>query len=241
LEQTPTHLQGKCWWGLATGQSPLIFKQINLAYAEAAHLLGHMKQLKFDHKYVEDIVKGNKNTTIRIDDKHISVNDRLQVIDKTSNNNPQEWEVPGELIVNGIQEFLLEKIPLDIVTRDGIDIKSHAELYSFLRRFYGEMIGNKTVVKLISFEFEPYNNPVPYLLKKTLTGEEKLEQVKLFADGGSRGNPGPSASGYVILDTQEQILVSWNKYIGITTNNQAEYYAFVSRASNGASSIMYRK
>lgn len=186
-----------------------------------------MKQLKFDHKYIEDILKGFKTTTIRIDDKHISVNDRLQLVDKTSNNNPQEWEVPGEMVVIGVQEFRLEKIPLDIVTRDGIDIKSRAELYSFLRRFYGEMIGDKTVVKLISFDFEPYDNSVPYLLKKTLAGDEKLKHVKLYADGGSRGNPGPSASGFVILDEQERVIESWNKYLGITTNNQAEYHAFV--------------
>lgn len=50
-------------------------------------------------------------------------------------------------------------------------------------------------------------------------------RVKLFADGGSRGNPGPSATGYVILDTDDQILQQSGEYLGITTNNQAEYQA----------------
>ncbi len=51
------------------------------------------------------------------------------------------------------------------------------------------------------------------------------DKVKLFADGGSRGNPGPSASGFVILDMEDNILVDKGVYLGITTNNQAEYTA----------------
>lgn len=49
--------------------------------------------------------------------------------------------------------------------------------------------------------------------------------IKLFADGGSRGNPGPSASGYVLLSMEDEVLVERGVYLGITTNNQAEYQA----------------
>jgi ribonuclease HI/pterin-4a-carbinolamine dehydratase len=51
------------------------------------------------------------------------------------------------------------------------------------------------------------------------------DEVKVFTDGGSRGNPGPSASGFVILDMEDNILVDKGLYLGITTNNQAEYMA----------------
>jgi ribonuclease HI len=51
------------------------------------------------------------------------------------------------------------------------------------------------------------------------------EEVKVFTDGGSRGNPGPSASGFVILDMEDNILVDKGMYLGVTTNNQAEYTA----------------
>lgn len=51
------------------------------------------------------------------------------------------------------------------------------------------------------------------------------EKVKLYGDGGSRGNPGPSASGFVILDMNGKVLVDKGLYLGITTNNQAEYTA----------------
>jgi ribonuclease HI/pterin-4a-carbinolamine dehydratase len=52
-----------------------------------------------------------------------------------------------------------------------------------------------------------------------------IDKVKLFADGGSRGNPGPSASGFVLYDKEENVLVDEGVYLGITTNNQAEYTA----------------
>jgi ribonuclease HI len=52
------------------------------------------------------------------------------------------------------------------------------------------------------------------------------KKVIINADGGSRGNPGPSASGFVIQnETGEVVLESGGKFLGITTNNQAEYRA----------------
>jgi ribonuclease HI/pterin-4a-carbinolamine dehydratase len=51
------------------------------------------------------------------------------------------------------------------------------------------------------------------------------DEVKLFSDGGSRGNPGPSASGFVILDMEDTVLVEKGVYLGVTTNNVAEYTA----------------
>ena len=56
------------------------------------------------------------------------------------------------------------------------------------------------------------------------TTTDKYE-VKLYADGGSRGNPGHSASGYVVLDMNDDVLFADGVYLGITTNNQAEYQA----------------
>lgn len=47
----------------------------------------------------------------------------------------------------------------------------------------------------------------------------------IYSDGGSRGNPGPSASGFVILDEAEHVIEEGGEYLGIATNNQAEYHA----------------
>jgi ribonuclease HI len=49
----------------------------------------------------------------------------------------------------------------------------------------------------------------------------------LFADGGSRGNPGPAASGAVLLDPTGAIIEEVGAYIGIATNNVAEWKALV--------------
>lgn len=48
--------------------------------------------------------------------------------------------------------------------------------------------------------------------------------LTIFSDGGSRGNPGHSGIGVVIKKEGENI-AKISKYIGETTNNQAEYQA----------------
>lgn len=42
-------------------------------------------------------------------------------------------------------------------------------------------------------------------------------------DGGARGNPGPAAYGVVVRDAQGKVLAELSKYLGIQTNNYAEY------------------
>ncbi len=49
---------------------------------------------------------------------------------------------------------------------------------------------------------------------------------KLYSDGGSRGNPGEAAIGYVIYD-KEEIVYEKARPIGIATNNIAEYTALL--------------
>jgi ribonuclease HI len=50
------------------------------------------------------------------------------------------------------------------------------------------------------------------------------DAVTIYTDGGSRGNPGPSAAGYVILNSRQEVIAEGGEYLGITTNNQAEYH-----------------
>jgi ribonuclease HI len=49
----------------------------------------------------------------------------------------------------------------------------------------------------------------------------------IYTDGGSRGNPGPAAIGYIIYDPKKDVVAEGGEYIGIATNNQAEYQAIV--------------
>ena len=51
--------------------------------------------------------------------------------------------------------------------------------------------------------------------------------VKLFTDGGARGNPGPAAYGFVLEDADGAVLAAHGEKIGIATNNVAEYTALI--------------
>lgn len=50
-------------------------------------------------------------------------------------------------------------------------------------------------------------------------------QYTLYADGGSRGNPGPAGAGAVVFDAIGKRVVEVADYLGIATNNIAEYEA----------------
>lgn len=50
-------------------------------------------------------------------------------------------------------------------------------------------------------------------------------KLTVFADGASRGNPGQAAYGFSIRDDSGKILYEEGKYIGMATNNFAEYSA----------------
>ena len=51
-------------------------------------------------------------------------------------------------------------------------------------------------------------------------------KLTMYCDGGSRGNPGPAASGAVLKDGA-QVVAEAMKYLGETTNNQAEYTSII--------------
>lgn len=51
--------------------------------------------------------------------------------------------------------------------------------------------------------------------------------LTIFGDGGSRGNPGESAYGFAVYDTNENLIYKEGKKLGIQTNNYAEYQAVI--------------
>lgn len=50
----------------------------------------------------------------------------------------------------------------------------------------------------------------------------------IFTDGGARRNPGHAGIGVVIKSLSHEVIESYGRYIGETTNNQAEYKALIS-------------
>jgi len=51
-----------------------------------------------------------------------------------------------------------------------------------------------------------------------------MQEIVMYSDGGSRGNPGPAALGVYIETLGKQ----YGEYLGTKTNNEAEYMAIIS-------------
>ncbi len=52
-------------------------------------------------------------------------------------------------------------------------------------------------------------------------------RYRLFTDGASRGNPGPSGAGAVILSPEGQVVAKLGKFLDENTNNFAEYMGLI--------------
>lgn len=54
----------------------------------------------------------------------------------------------------------------------------------------------------------------------------KDNTIKVYTDGGARGNPGPAACAYVVM-INNVFFHQDSKYLGVTTNNDAEYNGLI--------------
>lgn len=181
-----------------------------------------MKALKLNHELAVQVANGTKSSTWRVnDDKDLHVNDVIQLIDKVKPTDPESWKVIGQAKIISVLEKTFAQI-------SQADMDAHQkynsieEMLKEFRGYYGPQVNEDTPVKIIRFSFSPSSaGAVPY---DTETKQD-IKELKLYADGGSRGNPGPSASGYVLLDMDDKIIIENGLYLGVTTNNQAEYHA----------------
>jgi ribonuclease HI len=178
-----------------------------------------MKTLKFAHEYAQLILKGKKTATWRLyDDKDLSVNDEIKIVDKVDSENSKTWQVIGQGKVTEIVEKKLD----DVTDEDMEGHQVYAtkdEMLRHYRDYYGERVDLETPVKIIYFEFTPSSGEEP-------SAAMLLDQAKIYTDGGSRGNPGQSACAYVICKMDNSVVEKSGFYLGVATNNQAEYYGF---------------
>jgi ribonuclease HI len=54
-----------------------------------------------------------------------------------------------------------------------------------------------------------------------------MNKIIIYTDGGSRNNPGIAGAGVYVVDEKENELLTAKKYLGIKTNNWAEYEALI--------------
>lgn len=181
-----------------------------------------MKQIKFNHSFAELIHQGKKTATFRMyDDKDLSVDDLVELLDKVDPDRPATWKPIGVVRIDSIVEKRLSAITDDDL-QECEQYSTREELLAAYRKYYGEQVTADMPIKVIRFKMLDTDQLMTNVDDKYTTVNSELI---LFADGGSRGNPGPSASGYAVMESADKILVKRGIYIGITTNNQAEYTA----------------
>ena len=56
--------------------------------------------------------------------------------------------------------------------------------------------------------------------------KKDIQSIKIYCDGGARGNPGPASSAFIVFKDRENYYQD-SKYLGETTNNVAEYQAVI--------------
>jgi probable phosphoglycerate mutase len=72
----------------------------------------------------------------------------------------------------------------------------------------------------------PHSSPAPTLfadVSPTKTTPGNALWINAHCDGGARGNPGPAGYGAVIQDDHGTVLAELSDFLGIRTNNYAEY------------------
>lgn len=164
-----------------------------------------MKSIRLKQKYIQQISRGTMSAILLAqDEQNLTVNDEVELI------NDDSHEAIGRLTINAVVIKRLQDFP------NPQNVLTHLVTE--------QDINSNIPAKHISFSFKPYNKK-HNVAETDVNLYTNLTEVKLYCDGGSRGNPGPSASGWVLYDIQDNLIKQNGFYLGITTNNQAEYNA----------------
>ena len=161
-----------------------------------------MKFIKIKDELLEKINEGDVSTIAIVNDKdEISLDDVLELFNS-------ENVAFGKAKINRITIMKFSDYKKNLNNIDDL-----------IYEYDIERLIDDDHVKKIDFKYDRYLEP------KSLSTNTDLEikSIKIYADGGSRGNPGPSASGYVLLTEDDELIKANGVYLGITTNNQAEY------------------
>jgi len=114
---------------------------------------------------------------------------------------------------------------------DGVSLGTALHLGSSYDKFDWKMTSElqqsdlrDSALYLLKLHPPPTQQPENDLLRIQNVAIKSTKVPTIYSDGGSRGNPGPSACAFVLLDGQDQVIEQGEAYLGITTNNQAEYH-----------------
>lgn len=84
----------------------------------------------------------------------------------------------------------------------------------------------QSTLQILGLQEVPFAMSTPQEVEMTIDDKiTSLNSAVIYSDGGSRGNPGPSAAGFVIINEGGEVVSEGGAYLGIATNNIAEYQA----------------
>ncbi|TAL14374.1 reverse transcriptase-like protein [Patescibacteria group bacterium] len=164
-----------------------------------------------DNEQPDDGMRRHLHNDIGVDVQNLQLEDVMSMTDR------EEGDVQHVFIV-----YRIDNVSKDTPLRPGrsydkYEWKSKSEIQQneFRNSAYYLLNSKNTTAITKSTEQSPIKNVDVNTSYKT--------RIVIYSDGGSRGNPGPSAAAFVILDN-ETVIDQGGEYIGITTNNQAEYH-----------------
>jgi formyltetrahydrofolate-dependent phosphoribosylglycinamide formyltransferase len=80
-------------------------------------------------------------------------------------------------------------------------------------------------VLVVDSTFRPFDDAQGR--QSSVQASSPQKEIIAYTDGGSRGNPGPAAAGFVLTDAKGMRLGGRGFFLGRTTNNMAEYTAII--------------
>jgi ribonuclease HI len=141
----------------------------------------------------------------------------------------QLFDIHSELDVRDVQhQYIVLVFLVSLKPETTIELSTEHDKYAW-KRMSEIQLNEVTETTRLALQLEhstTRTDELKGIIAKTDDNNTSIyKELLIYTDGGSRGNPGPSASGYVIQDDKERLIFEDGKYLGITTNNQAEYQA----------------
>ncbi|MCL1876696.1 reverse transcriptase-like protein [Candidatus Saccharibacteria bacterium] len=93
-------------------------------------------------------------------------------------------------------------------------------VWKALQNIQRNLVTNSTAI-LLNLGSEQNNSSD--LILDLSKSDEKNTTFVIHSDGGSRGNPGPSASAYIIMDNKNNVVAQGGKFLGRNNSGMAEY------------------
>lgn len=164
------------------------------------------------HQQPEDALKHALRIHLKVSTETIQLDDVMTFID------PDDRELQ--------YVFLLFNASLKLTDRD-INLSEEYDKYVWKKLSDIQLDEvTQSTQQLLGLRSIPFS---PEGIEETITVNDAkqatYDKLIAYSDGGSRGNPGPSASGFVLMDSSETTIFEGGTFLGITTNNVAEYQA----------------